>query len=427
MTQNFLQAIREQKEEIDLFSGPEWIRRDQQETAEAHLDSPLIKVFMGPRRSGKSSLAHMLLRGRPYGYVNFDDERFMQVSAQDLNAIYQATLQIYGENTQTFFFDEIQNVEGWELFVNRLARRKKNIILTGSNGKLLSKELASHLTGRHFALEILPFSFREYLAVRGVSLTQDSVFTSEQSALYRRHFSDFLFSGGFPEALSSRRPLEYHQTLFDRIVSRDILQRYQVKFGRALKELALLLMGNYATRVSGNRLKNVFHLSSINTVRNYLGYLEDAYLIFQLQPFSHKASERLAHSRKLYVIDNGMARSLDISSTKNEGRLLENAVFLELRRRSEDLFFLETPKGEIDFVVREGRSVHSLVQVSLDISNPNTRQREFKPLAHASAQFPNAELVCVTGEEEGQCEYEGVKIQTVPAWKWFMRSPVSKL
>ena len=353
MKQNFLEIIKEQREEIGLFSELKWIQRDKEGDLKAHLQSPLAKVLIGPRRSGKSSLAHLVLKGEIYAYVNFDDERFFGLLTEDLNSILEALFQIYGKDVRTFFFDEIQNVEGWELFVNRLARSRKNIILTGNNGKLLSNELATHLTGRHIAIEILPFSFKEYLKFNEVPLPVDSIFTTSQSAMYKEHFNDFLTTGGFPEVLSSHRPLDYHQTLFDRIVSRDILQRYQVKYSRVLKELAILMMGAYATRISNNRLKNVFQLSSINTVKNYLGYLEDAFLIFQLQPFSNKASERAAHSRKLYVVDNGMARSLDLSPTKNEGRLLENAVYLELRRRSGDLFFLETPKGEIDFLVEK--------------------------------------------------------------------------
>jgi predicted AAA+ superfamily ATPase len=413
------QVLLEQKEEIDRILSGKIIERAVEPTARKLLTSSLIKVIMGVRRCGKSVLAHQLLRGKNYGYINFDDERFIGAKALDLNVFFEAIKEI-NPDFKYLLLDEIQNVEGWELFVNRLKRSGYNIIITGSNSKLLSKELATHLTGRHFSIHLYPFSFREFIEFKGLQLKRDDFYLTEKRAAIIRLFNTYMESGGFPEALKIEANGVYLRELFDKIITRDIISRYGIKYGRALKEIALFAVSNFGSRITYNKIRDVFQVKSVHTVKNYLNYLEEAYLLFQLNPFSFKIKEQIREPRKIYSIDTGLINAIAPKVTTDYGKLLENLVFLELKRRNSEVYFYHRPDYEVDFVIKNGLKIGQLIQVCYSLANSDAQKREKKPLLKASEELRCNELIIITLDEEKEEKTKGKIIKITPVWKWLL-------
>src|SRR4030066_1395125 len=250
------QAIIDQRAELEnVLRAEKIIPRENLELYGKLLGSDQIKVITGPRRAGKSVFCLQLLQGREFAYVNFDDENLAGLKKEDLNLVLKAFNEIHGK-PKYLFLDEVQNVEGWELFVNRLKRSGFNIIVTGSNARLLSRELATHLTGRHFALELFPFSFREFLQYFGVDY-KDAPLTTEKTALLRRELEKYLLIGGFPETYKEPDPKRYFSFLYSSILTRDILLRHRVKYIQTLRELSHYLLTNFSCRITSTKLKNI--------------------------------------------------------------------------------------------------------------------------------------------------------------------------
>ena len=289
-------VLDEQKEDLRRFlETTRLVQRERQLDFDVLLGSKLISVILGVRRSGKSTICAQLdFAG--VGYVNFDDERLIGVKAADLNRIYEVLLQST-PNMTAIVFDEIQNVAGWELFVNRLQRKGLKLIVTGSNGQLLGRELSTHLTGRHLSLELFPFSFGEYLRFHHVETP--STWTTEHRASVKARFDEYVVRGGFPEVVQGEHPGPYLRELFDRIISRDVLQRRALKSSKALKELALYLVQNPGCLVSYQRLARTFEFKSVHTLKSYVGFLEETYLVQELLAYSNKIRERLTMPRKI--------------------------------------------------------------------------------------------------------------------------------
>ncbi len=369
--------IEAQKEELRNFNK-NYLLRTKFEMAKKSLNLDLIKVIIGPRRAGKSILAHLMLQDTNYAYVNFDDDNLLDI--EDTDELIKILFEIY-EKPQYLFFDEIQNLNNWELFINKLHRRGLNLILTGSNANLLSRELASSLTGRHYTIEILPFSYKEV----------------------EQHCSlmTYIKQGGFPEVvLKGYEPRYYLSTLVDSVLLKDIVKRYRIRYPQKLLDLFTYLVSNFASQVSFNKLKNILKFNSVHTTENYLSYLEQAYLIFTLQRYSHKLKEQINAPKKVYISDNGFIEAKAISHSKNLGKLIENLVFIELINRgfrvNLDLFYYQTNNGhEIDFLLREGHSIQELIQVSYDISNPETYQREVRALLKAAQELHVKRLILI--------------------------------
>ncbi len=324
------QVIIEQQDEVTQFLQLDFVKRDKLQELIDVLDKNWIKVIMGIRRCGKSVIAHQALKGKVYGYINFDDERLIGLSAENLDKMFQFVLEIKPD-AKFFFFDEIQNVEGWELFVNRLHRQGYNLVITGSNSKLLSKELATHLTGRYISIELMPFSFQEFLKAKGFEWTPSNLYKTPQKALLYSLLNDYLQHGGFPEMVLGGYYAPYLRELYDKIISRDITYRYRIKYSNTLKEIALYCHGNLSSRMTFHKVKNIFDIASIHTVKNYFQYLKDAYLLFLLNAFSYKYKEQVKHPRKVYTIDNGLSASISPTFSKDLGLALENLVFLYSR------------------------------------------------------------------------------------------------
>lgn len=380
-------------------------------------DDSLIRVIIGPRRCGKSFLAmHRLGRVASRGYLNFDDERLVNLT--DFDQLIAAVEAVYG-SPKHLLLDEIQNLKGWELFVNRLQRQGFRLILTGSNAHLLSSELATHLTGRHLPFRLFPFSFSESLLARGSTLTQPEIAEALRT---------YVGSGGFPEpTLQDLDQGFYLRTLWDSILYKDIVRRRKVRSVAGIEDLAAYLLANVAREYSLNRLTAVTRSKSAHTVAKYIGYFEEAFLFFSLPRFSFKAREQARANRKIYCIDNGFVTTRTGQFAPDLGRLAENLVAVTLHKRALDgncevFFWKDARQWEVDFVVKEGRHVAQLIQVCWDLSRKETRQREMRALCRASATLSCDNLLVLTAEEEGEEEVDwyGTRrtIRTIPLWRW---------
>nr|MCU0342168.1 ATP-binding protein [Spirosomataceae bacterium] len=293
-----------------------------------------VEVIAGVRRCGKSTLLGQLMAqtGGNVAYLNFEDARIFGFELSD----FQKLDEIIGSNQAAYFFDEIQNVETWEIFVRQLHDRGEKIFITGSNASLLSRDLGTRLTGRHIRHELFPFSYTEFLRHQSLHNSTEAM-------------EVYLEKGGFPEYINLPR-VEILQTLLKDIVLRDIAVRYGIRNAKTLMDLTLFLLSNIGKECSYNRLKNTFSIGSANSVSDYLAWLEDAYLLFFLPRFSWSAKSIAINPRKVYAIDNGLVNANSLSFMQDKGRLLENAVFLFLRQRYDALYYFREQK-ECDFVV----------------------------------------------------------------------------
>ena len=379
------------------------------------LSSHLVKVITGPRRAGKSTLAFQTLADKQFAYLNFDDDALQKdVSSDELIDVVDG---VYGK-TDFIFFDEIQNFPQWESFINKLHRRGRNLIITGSNSKLLSRELGSALTGRHISFELLPFSYPEFLSSCAKEKGNDL-------EVFRR----YLTWGGFPEiVLGDAEPLGYLRTLFDSVVLRDIVTRHHIRSSTAIYDLLNLLVNSAASRFSGRSLERALGSLSIATVQKFISYFRDAYLVQDLQPYFFKPRLRLKAERKIYAYDNGFISAMSQPILSNDPRLLENLVFVELVRRgfkpNLDLFYYQTGVGtEVDFLLREGPSNRELIQVTHILSGLKTRERELRALTQAAQELHVEKLTIVTMDTEELIHDQGIQMDVVPCRKWLTRGP----
>jgi len=415
------QILVDQKEETErIFDRERIIERERQDRFKPLLRDKLIKVITGVRRSGKSIFSHLSLRGENYAYVNFDDERIVGIEAKDLNTLLEVLHEIYGD-FDFILLDEIQNIAGWELFANRLMRQGYNLVITGSNSSLLSRELATHLTGRCVSFEMYPFSFREYLKYFDIKVRETP--TTREIGILNHHLSKYINIGGFPEVYKVSSRTIYLRELYDMIISRDVVGRYKVKFVRDLKEMAFYLISNFSSRISYNKLKNIFRVKSVHTIKNYISYLEDAYMLFQLFPFSWKVKYQLMQVKKVYSIDTGLIEALSPGSSKNLGRIMENVVAVDILRREprENVFFYLTPRHEeVDFVIREGMKIKQLIQVTYASGRDEIEKREIKSLIKASNELKCKNLEIITWDYENEINLDGKTIKCIPLWKWLL-------
>ena len=417
-------AIIDQKEEItSLSSRTKIIERSCFEKYKAYTESAQVKVIMGIRRCGKSILSYQLLKDKPFAYINFDDENLANLAAEDLNDVLEVFYEAYGD-FKHILLDEIQNIAGWELFVNRLQRQGFNVIVTGSNAHLLSRELATHLTGRNMPLELFPFSFREFIKYHGVAVKNADLLSTKERGLLKKKLEDYVSTGGFPEVVKDPANKKiYLQSLYSDILNKDIIIRYKIKFSKTLREMANSLMSDTASHVSFNKIKNMFSLKSVHTALNYLSFLEESFLFFLVPRFSYKAKERAIATRKIYAIDTGMIGALSVSFSRNIGKIYENMVFLELARRmaqSEIYYWQDIHQNEVDFVVKEGRNIKELIQVCYDTGNYDTKKREVSALLKSGKELKCRKLTVITDDYEALESADGRKIKFIPLWKWLL-------
>jgi len=384
-----------------------------------HFDfgNDLIKVIIGPRRAGKSFYAaHLIAQAGSYGYINFDDERL--VAIEDYDEILGAVKAVYG-NTQHLFFDEIQNLPRWELFANRLQRQGFKMLITGSNANLLSSELSTHLTGRHTAVVLFPFSFSEYLTMSGNQMTN----IEKKDAL-----DLYLAQGGYPEPLIKKIDRrDYLRTLLQSTLYKDIIKRFKIRSVQGIEDLTLYLMSNIAREYSFNALAGVTKCRSVHTIDKYIRYIQEAYLVFSLQRFSFKVKEQAGYNKKIYCTDNGMAVASGFRFSENRGALYENLVAIALKKkeisgRCSIFYWKSSNNEEVDFVVKEGLNVSQLIQVCSDISNPQTMKREMRALVKASRELNCNNLILLNDRadriEKFKWQDAESVIRLMPLWQW---------
>lgn len=395
------------------------IEREQLALIDSLVPLSHVVIISGVRRCGKSTLMRQILKKHYEDniyFVDFEDERFVRFTTEDFNLLYETLIELYGLK-HVFFFDEIQNIENWELFVRRIHREKNKVFITGSNASLLSSELSTRLTGRHIALELLPFSFREYLRFHQITYTEKSFLITQEKALLKKSFNEFLEEGGMPEYLEHKNPLIL-STIYENILYKDVIARYGIKEIKAIRELALDLLSNIAAPLSYTKLKNNLNLGSVNTVKNYIHYLEKAYLIFTLDRFSFSVSQQTLSQKKVYAIDTGVVKQIAFHFSKKQGRYLENIVYLELRRRYKEIFYYKTEDHlEVDFLVREGAKMVLLIQVTESLKDPKTREREYKALTQAMKELRAEKGLILTQEEElGDSAFPEIEVAAIYQW-----------
>lgn len=418
--------LEQEQARKDLDTG---IPRTSLGVALSHAALPHAVVVSGVRRCGKSTLLDQVIgRLYPQGvyYLNFEDERLVDFDVEDFNRLYEVFLELFGEHN-IFFFDEVQNVPQWELFVRRMQGKGCKFFITGSNASLLSKELGTKLTGRNVNVELFPFSFTEYLAFKGASPTSTSLSLTTERASIKRHFDEYLRHGGMPEFLKYQ-DATILKRVYEDILYRDIVARYGIKQVKPLRELGLYLLSNLGGTFSYNNLKNVLGVGSMNTIKNHADYLENSYLVFLVGRFSYSLKQQFVAQKKIYCIDNGLADAVAFQFSKNKGKFLENLVFLALRQRFPDIYYYKTANNlEVDFLVKVGSKDLRLIQVSDNLDHAKTRHREVAALVMAMDELHLKKGLILTDDGEEDIRSEGKTIAVRPVYKWLLEeAEVSK-
>ncbi len=381
------------------------------------LQSKQIKLITGPRRSGKSTEALLMLQGKNFAYLNFDDAQLLNAWDEDL--VMESLASVY-PGYEYLLLDEVQNLDEWDLWVSKLYRQGINLVVTGSNAKLLSSEMATALTGRYMQVEMLPFSLSEFMEWN--SRTNGG--TATDSALQQVLADDYLRNGGYPETVQARGLTgSYLSTLFDSIVLKDVAKRHRVRNITDLNQLAVYLLSNFCNPLSFNAVSDDLGFSSVATTKKFMDYLHEPYLFYYLPRYNNKLKLMARAPQKVYVVDNGFVTAKAFSVSENLGRLLENQVFVELLRKGFDsqrtLFYYHSRNDkETDFVTRRGTQVESLIQVCYDLSSPKTVRREVDSLIECGEELHCSRLLIVTRAEETVIEKNGHRIEVIPINKF---------
>ncbi len=411
--------LNQRAERDELLSRP-YQQRHTKYDADELLQNPLIKLITGPRRVGKSVFALLMLQGQNFAYLNFDDNQLLEKWDEDL--AMSALDDVYPDY-DFMLLDEIQNLPDWDLWVSKLYRRGKNLIITGSNANMLSSEMATVLTGRYLQIEMLPFSLDETMRWKNISPDRE-----EQAAQAIVLADDYMQNGGYPETIPARSITKsYLSTLFDSILLKDVAQRHNVRNTTDLYNLATYLLSNFCNPISANELAGELGLSSVATTKKFCDYLNEPYLFFYLPRFNNKLKLMNKAPKKVYIVDNGFVQSTAFNLSENLGRLLENQVFVELLRRGyipgQTLFYYRTRNDkEVDFVTRKGAKVEQLIQVCYDITSEKTRKRELDALVEAAEEFHCDNPLVITNLSVRKIKWKDLEIRICNTCDFFNQS-----
>jgi predicted AAA+ superfamily ATPase len=376
-------------------------------------------IISGLRRVGKSTLlaqiAHRLGENQLY-YINFEDDRFLGFQADDFNDLFQTLVTLFGER-KIFVIDEVQNVFGWEHFVRRFMDMGNKFYITGSNASLLSRDLGTLLTGRYMPIELFPFSFAEFIHFKGHSIPDLDRQTTVEKALLQKDLDQYLKSGGLPEALKYP-DLKLLRILYDDVIYRDIATRFHITEVRALKELAFFLISSPSNQISFNKLKSQFQLGSVNTIKNYIDYLKNSWLIFLSNVYDYSVKRQQIAAKKVYSIDTGLSSEVGFSFSPNWGKFLENLVFLALRRKTKNIYYFITPAGyEVDFYLPDR---HQLIQVAHNMEDVKTREREIKALTDGMRALNITNALILSNSNIGELKESGFTIVVKSIAEWLL-------
>jgi predicted AAA+ superfamily ATPase len=360
-----------------------------------------VRILTGIRRCGKSTALLQIARRYPlFNHLSFEDPRLSTFEVNDFFKLEK----IFGRigSSELFFFDEIQNVDGWEKYIRVLHDKKQKVFVTGSNAKILSKELGTSLTGRQISLEVFPFSYLEYLAHFNLDAGVES-------------FSDYFQLGGMPEFLNTKNK-DVLLNLYNDLIYRDIVVRHGLRNPKVVRELGVYLATNIGKEFSYNNLAKAFELGSSNTASSYISFFEDAYLFFTVPRFSYSLKQQAKNPKKIYGIDTGLLAILSMSFSKDQGRLLENLVFIHFKRLGKEIFYYRQ-KGECDFIIASSRKIEMAVQVCYDL-NADNLTREINGLTEALNELGLSDGFIFTFDQKDELEKDGKIIRVIPVWEW---------
>ena len=376
-------------------------------------------IITGVRRCGKSSLLRLVkeelkLKEKEYVYINFNDERFVDFLVEDFQKILDfITEQNYKEDC-FLFIDEIQEVDKWEKWIDRIENKYK-IIITGSNSKLLSKEISTIMTGRSININLTPFDFQEFLDVKKIDLLNFKLNLNIQAKV-RRELKEYLEIGGFPKRVISGQQLII-QELYENILYRDIIGRFS-KNQKQIKEISVYFLSNISSLISLRGISRLVEIKNISSVKNIIDCFENAFLFFFLNKFDYSTKKQILNPKKIYCVDNGFITSLGFKFSSDKGKLLENLVAIELKRRNEEIYYY-SDKNDCDFVLKEKTKIKEVIQVCYDLNEKN-KKRELDGLLEALNKFNLKEGLILTYDQEDELVIEGKKIIIKPIWKWLI-------
>ena len=379
-----------------------------------YIISKQIVIVSGIRRSGKSTLLKQFSEkfSKDFYYINFDDERLMGFKVSDFDNL----LSVWKKSRQSknIFIDEIQNVENWERFIRRIYEEGYKVFITGSNAKLLSSELSTHLTGRYFKIELYPFSFKEVLIFDKID---SSKILSDNKVKIVKKFDEYLVSGGFPEFIKYKNT-EFLKRTYEDVVYKDIITRFGIREITAFRELAGFLFNNFTKKIGYQSIAKTLGIKSPVSVRDYVGFLQESYLVFELFKYDYSFKKQFISDKKIYVIDNGIRNTVAFSFSEDRGRFLENLIFIELKRREEKVYFSKG-KGECDFLIKDRNKIVKAIQVCYSLEKENEK-REIEGLMEALNQNNLKNGLILTYGEEREIKRGDFKIKVMPTWKWLL-------
>lgn len=411
------QIILEQQEILHAQNK----RYVQRYIADEWLQTSEILIISGIRRCGKSVLMQQIrdrLVEKDF-FFNFDDERLATFKLDDFQKLQECFVELFGEQ-HTYYFDEIQNIEGWERFVRRLYNAGNKIVITGSNARMLSRELGTHLTGRYIQVEIYPFSFQEYLAMNEIPVNAKTLYTTTGRATMVKSFVKYMECGGFPKFLQDGS-VSYLTSLYESIIYRDILTRNGLTNEKEMQELMFYLASNATKRVTYSSLGKVVGIQHPDTIKNYLEYIQQTYLISQLFRYDPSVKKQMMSPKKIYFVDNAIIKRIGFNATENNGVFLENLVFIELKRRGWDVYYY-ADKKECDFIVRKGLHISDAYQVTLKMDSPQTREREIAGVREAMQAYSLSKGYILTFEGKETINFDdGTIVEVVPVWEWILQ------
>ena len=411
------------------------VRREIQDEIANYIPQREVLIITGVRRSGKSSLMKLLcddllsrenVLENDILYLNFEDERFISFTFQDFEPLYETFIELENPQGRIYLFlDEIQNISGWEKWLNRLYEFENvKIFVTGSNASLLSSEISTALTGRNRQIVTWPFSLREFLTMKEVIIEAKSLYKRQKKVEIKRLFREYLELGGFPEVLKTgdTTPLEQY---YKDIIYRDVIARYAIKNIKEIKELTLFLAANPGTVQSYKNMQRIIGVRSQNTVKNYLEALNDVYLFFPMDLFDYSLKRQIYNPSKIYCIDAALSNSVSYKFSRNIGHIYENVVFLELLRRNKEIYYWKSKKGrEVDFIIKEGLNITEAIQVCYSLGDERTGQREMQALTEVKDELRAERLTVITDDEESIVPVEFPRgrgeIHIIPLWKWLL-------
>lgn len=410
--------IQNQRKERDELLARHYLMRKSNTDVKTLLDNPMIKLITGPRRVGKSTYALLMLQGKSFAYLNFDDN--LLLSAWDEELVMRTLDEVY-PNYEFLLLDEVQNLKDWDVWVSKLYRRGKNLVITGSNAKMLSGEMATVLTGRYLQVEMLPFSLTETIEWKGANI--NSISNAKQAEAVAIA-DDYLRNGGYPETIDMRSiTRNYLSTLFDSIIWKDVAKRHNIRNITDLNNIALYLLSSFCNPLSANDIAKELSMTSVTTTRKFMDYLHEPYLFYYLPRFNNKLKLMKKAASKVYVIDNGFVAAKAFNLSENLGRLLENEVFVELLRQGyqveTSLFYYRSRNNrEVDFVTRQGTHINQLIQVCYDMTSPKTEKREVNSLIECAGELKCNNLLIITNNEEREIHTDGYNIKVIPFIKY---------